>query len=121
MRKWILAICALVLTLVLVATPAIAAKSNVCKGNPGCVKQVAGNAFVDVDEDGVCDNKEKNCGNTEEATCNNKSAQNNRTGNYVDADENGVCDNRQEMQSACQGKGCGNGKVGQGRQVGKNR
>ena len=120
MRKWILAICALVLTLAMVATPAIAAKSNASKGNSDCVKQVAGQSFVDVDEDGICDNKETNCGNTDVAICNKQPAQNNCSGNYVDADEDGVCDNRQEMQSACRGKGCGKGKAGQGRQAGKN-
>ena len=104
MKKWMIAVCALVLTVTMIATPAIAARANACRGNAGCAnkaeeKNCSGN-YVDADEDGICDNKDSN---------------------FVDADADGVCDNRREKQAGCQGNRCGRNGEGRGKQAGKNK
>ena len=117
MKRWILCICALAMLLSMMVTPAMAAdpeRGNARRGQ-GCRR------YLNVDRDGICDNRGAVCGGQyidadNDGVCDNRPADGNGAGNFVDADNDGVCDNRGQGRNAC-----GRGNGGQGRHLRKNR
>ena len=112
MKRWILTLCALVVALSAVATPAHAARMSCRRGNGNCRNQTAIDCFVDADKDGICDhkaaaNKSANFVDADnDGVCDRRPAE--KCGrNFADADGDDVCDNRNSRTSGGRGRHCG--------------